>query len=61
MSALSFDDRILGLYLGLGDLGDARERCHGYQSCCACTDCLEREAGPVPAPMPAKQPWELAA
>jgi hypothetical protein len=60
MSALSFDDRMLGWLLGLEDLGDARERCHGYACCCLCTECSEREAGPIEAPPAPLQPWETA-
>ena len=41
------------------------ERCWGYQHCCNCNDCLEREhrterivAGEVPAVPSVAQPWE---
>ena len=44
---------IVGFLLGLGDLDDDYEVCHGYQNACVCAGCLER-AKPGPAP----QPWE---
>lgn len=55
---LSFSDRVLGWHLGLGDLGNTDEICHGYQHACVCSRCREREN---PTPVAAPQPWETAA
>lgn len=39
---LSFADRVLGLHLGLGDLGSTNEPCMTYACGCACKRCSDR-------------------
>lgn len=56
---LSWDDRLLGMRLGLGDLG-ARVVCMGYQNGCVCADCLERQEHGREKPQEIRQPWEAA-
>lgn len=41
-AALSIDARVVGYKLGLGDLQQPDEICHGYRCACLCTSCLER-------------------
>ncbi len=57
MQKLSTDARVLGLHLGLGDLQHGPP-CHGYQNCCTCPDCLDRERTPAQATEMPRQPWE---
>lgn len=66
---IDVDPRILAIRLGLGDLLPA-DRCWGFQSCCNCGDCLQREwdlehpeeaAERRKAPATPAQPWEIAA
>ncbi len=40
--SVSIEARRLGWILGLGDLEQQR-RCFGYQNCCACPRCHDRE------------------
>lgn len=60
VSILSWQDRVLGWTLGLGDLDDGCPACHGYQNACRCPDCLDREEL-ADAPMRVALPWELDA
>lgn len=54
---LSWDDRLLGMRLGLGDL-EPRVRCMGYANACVCPVCVERSERPEQREI--KQPWEAA-
>ena len=59
MSVLSVEDRILGMFLGLGDLaGQDGPHHHGYQNGCICEPCLERDQRPTEPRPAASQPWE---
>jgi hypothetical protein len=51
----SFDDRVLGFLLGLGDVQD-REICHGFPNACMCSQCRWRDENP-PADEAVAQPW----
>jgi hypothetical protein len=56
---LDWPARELGLRLGLGDLNRSVP-CMGFQNCCKCPECAEREQAPeIVAPV--RQPWETAA
>lgn len=57
---LSWDDRLLGMRLGLGDLG-LRVRCMGYANACVCPECVARSEQRDERPESVRQPWEPAA
>lgn len=70
MSDLSVADRTLGVLLGLGDLAEHRDVCHGYiAGCVSCEPCRDRAeqaeavdtVDALPAPIPIRQPWEARA